>query len=86
MPSKPMSLSYPSAHEFLLRSREGWLTVPDRDGTPRCVDLLLVPNTEDVVRAHFLGGRLLMSRTSAEDGVTSVVEVAIPDRCLGSQR
>ena len=67
-------------------TREGWLTVLDRDGTPRCVDLLLVPKTEDIVRAHFLGGRLLMSRTRAEDGVTSVVEVAIPERCLGSQR
>ncbi|MBK7593850.1 MAG: hypothetical protein IPJ11_01070 [Gemmatimonadetes bacterium] len=67
-------------------TREGWLTVLDRDGTPRCVDLLLVPKTEDIVRAHFLGGRLLLSRTSAEDGVTSVVEVVIPDRCLGSQR
>jgi len=65
-------------------SREVWLTVLNRSGEPLCVDLRIAARTQDIVRAHFDDGKLLIFRTSAEDGVTRVSSVTIPETCLGT--
>jgi hypothetical protein len=63
-------------------TREVWLTTLDWSGAPRCVDLRIATLTEDVVRGHFLDGELLISRTSAEDGVTRFYRAELPKWCV----
>lgn len=62
-------------------SREVWLTILDRLGRPLCVDQRLTERTEDVVRVHFRADQLLISRTSAEDGVTRLYGLELPLTC-----
>jgi hypothetical protein len=64
-------------------SREVWLTVLDRSGAPLCVDQRIAARTQDLVRPYFIRGELIVFRTSAEDGVTRVSRVELPEQCKG---
>jgi hypothetical protein len=65
-------------------SREVWLTVLDRSGAPLCVDERIAARTQDLVRPYFIRGELIVFRTSADDGVTRVSRVEVPERCRGA--